>query len=155
MLTLNSLEQQARDGSVSFEAFLNQLRASFTHKCCVCGQAQAVLGAPRSDDQGKTVNVYGYCAAHTPEKVSAASWDGRYLEVDLVHQPNVIVFHDRGIGRELRHFIGGKVIANDDEVEMLYEDLTRGVEKQVAAGQLSGITEDPCYPDWYLTYIPA
>lgn len=165
LLTLAALEQQARNNNVAIEVLLQQARSGFTHECHFCkvnGEYEgesvppAVRGMPQSSDLGKTVEVFGCCASHVIGWWDGADWDGRTLEVDLTNKPNIILFHDRGAGREIRHFIGGRVVFRDDpNNEMLSADMVREVEKLIANGQLSGSTGNACYPDWALGYMSA
>lgn len=61
----------------------------------------------------------------------------------------IVAFHDRGIGRETRHLVAGKVLLKADQAnEMLYTGLCAEVEAPIANGKTSGVTSCPCYPEW-------
>lgn len=124
-------------------------------KCKFCDQPATRI-MPQSVDEGVTVDQVVACDAHASGWWDGADWDGKALERELDPVPNVLMFHDRGIGRELRHFVDGKVLPKvPDDNEMLYPELLAEVERKVASGDYSGLTADPCFPTWTLLHIAA
>jgi hypothetical protein len=114
----------------------------------------AIKAMPQSDDHGKTVKMFACCASHVAGWWDNADWDGRHLEVPLDNEPNTVIFHDRGVGKEFRHFIDGKILLRENaDNEMLYSELCAGVEQQIAGGRFSGMTTDPCHPEWTLACV--
>lgn len=66
----------------------------------------------------------------------------------------VVVFHDRGVGRETRHLHEGAICLHPDENrEMLCDRICRPVEQAIADGVTAGFTDHPSYPQWYVTTI--
>ena len=63
----------------------------------------------------------------------------------------IVVFHDRGVGRESRHYQNGRILPKEgQDNEMLYPALFGEVEAQIRQGKTDGETSDPCYPNWLL-----
>jgi hypothetical protein len=124
-------------------------------KCKYCEQPATRI-MPQSIDEGVTVDQVVTCAAHASGWWDGADWNGRDQERELTDMPNVIMFHDRGVGRELRHFVDGKVLPKlPADNEMLYPELCAEVENKVKSGDYSGVTADACYPNWTLLHIAA
>jgi hypothetical protein len=72
------------------------------------------------------------------------------------HSVEVVVFHDRGVGRETRILQGGKIQLRDNpDREMLCDTLCTPVEQAINDGINAGFTDHPSYPSWYVTTISA
>lgn len=127
-------------------------------KCFFCldngYEVPATRVMPQSVDEGSTVEMFACCDGHVAGWWDGADWDGSHLEIPLDNQPNAVIFHDRGVGKESRHFIDGKIILRENaDNEVLGSELSEAVEHLIAKGQFSGVTTDSCYPEWTLAYI--
>lgn len=73
------------------------------------------------------------------------------------HSVKVVVFHDRGVGREIRpvNDDGQICLHADEDREMLCDTLCGPVEQAMADGINQGFTGHPSYPQWYVTTVPA
>ena len=121
--------------------------------CKFCEQ-KATKILPQSTDEGVTVDLIVACAEHASDWWAGADWDGRHLEMELTAEPNVISFHDHGIVRQTRHFVGGKVVLLADvSREVLYPELCQEVEAAVASGDYTGNSPDPRFPSWKLQHL--
>lgn len=72
----------------------------------------------------------------------------------LAKAPNVVTFHDRGVGRASRHLINGKVVLNRFDEE-LPPEVVQSVEAEIAKGTLSGYTDYAGHPEWLLRHVAA
>lgn len=127
-------------------------------KCFFCldngYEVPATRVMPQSADEEKTVEMFACCDGHVAGWWDEADWDGSHLEIPLDNQPNAVIFHDRGAGKEFRLFIDGKIILRENaDNEVLGSELSEAVEHLIAKGQFSGVTTDSCYPEWTLAYI--
>ena len=72
-------------------------------------------------------------------------------------QPSVkvVVFHDRGVGREIRpvNDQGEICLYADEDREMLCDSLCAPVQQAIADGITQGFTGHPSYPQWYVTTV--
>lgn len=127
-------------------------------KCFFCFdsgyEVPATRVMPQSVDEENTIEMFACCDGHASDWWDDTDWDGRHLEIPLNNQPNTVIFHDRGAGKEFRHFIEGKIILRENaDNEVLGSELSEAVERLIAKGQFSGVTTDPCHPEWTLAYV--